>query len=98
MSWTPMTQSMNSQTIPSMRVMWPLIRLLQRRGSPAKAGRRVAFVASSPETAGYSGGYFEGRHTPSRLSARELDPHIQNRAWDLGAELMTTAPTHRATP
>lgn len=98
MSWTSMTQSMNSQTIPSMRLMWPLIRLLQRRGSPARAGRRVAFVAASPETATYTGRYFEGRHTPSQLSARELDPHIQHRAWDLGAELMTTAPTHRGTP
>lgn len=98
MSWTRMTQSMSSQTIPSMRLIWPLIRLLQRRGSPLTAGRRVAFVASSPETAGYTGRYFEGGRTPSRLSARELDPQIQNRTWDLGAELMATAPTRRATP
>ncbi|HEX6325319.1 MAG TPA: SDR family NAD(P)-dependent oxidoreductase [Jiangellaceae bacterium] len=97
MSWTRMTQSMSAQTIPSMRLIWPLIRLLQRRGSPLTAGRRVAFVASSPQTVGYTGRYFEGRRTPSRLSARELDPHIQNRTWDLGAELMTSAPTHRAT-
>jgi NAD(P)-dependent dehydrogenase (short-subunit alcohol dehydrogenase family) len=95
MSWTQMTQSMTAQTIPSMRMAWPLVRLLQRRGSPAKAGRRVAYVASCPQTVGYTGQYFEGRRTPSRLSARELDPHSQERAWVLGAELMGTAPTHR---
>jgi NAD(P)-dependent dehydrogenase (short-subunit alcohol dehydrogenase family) len=95
LSWTRMTQSMTAQTIPSMRLAWPLLRLLQRRGSPAKAGRRVAFVASSPQTVGYTGQYFEGRRTPSRLSTRELDPHNQDRAWTLGAELMATALTHR---
>ena len=93
MSWTTMTQSMTPQTIPSMRLAWPLVRLLQRQRSAAKAGRRVAFVASSADTLGYTGQYFEGRRTPSRLSARELDPHNQNRAWQLGAELMQTAPT-----
>ena len=94
MSWTQMTQTMTAQTIPSMRLAWPLLRLLQRRGSPAKAGDRVAFVASSSETAEYTGQYFEGRRAPSRLSARELDQETQERAWQLGAELVATAPTH----
>lgn len=48
LSWTQMTQSMTAQTMPSWRLIWPVLRLLQRRGSPAKAGRRVAYVASSP--------------------------------------------------
>jgi hypothetical protein len=69
------------------------VRLLQHQRSPAKAGQRVAFVASSAHTLGYTGQYFEGRRTPSRLSARELDPHNQDRAWRLGAELMQAAPT-----
>ena len=94
-SWTQMTQSMTAQTMPSWRLVWPLLRLLQRRGSPAKAGRRVAFVASLPQAAGYTGRYFEGRRTPSRLSARELDPENQDRAWRLGADLAAAAPTHR---
>lgn len=37
MLWTQMTQSMTAQSMPSWRLVWPLIRLLQRRGSPAKA-------------------------------------------------------------
>lgn len=95
MSWTRMTRSMSADTIPSLRPLWPLLRLLQHRGSPAKAGRRVAFVASSPDTIGYTGCYFEGRRRPCRLSDRELDPDNQDRAWQLGADLVATAPTHR---
>jgi NAD(P)-dependent dehydrogenase (short-subunit alcohol dehydrogenase family) len=95
LSWTRMTQSMTARTVPSLRLAWPLLRLLQRRGSPAEAGRRVAFVASSPQTAGDTGQYFERRRTPRRLSARELDPLNQDRAWQLGAELVSTAPTRR---
>jgi len=97
MSWTPMTQSMTSQTIPSLRLVWPLVRLVQRRRSPVKAGQRVAFLASSPRVSGYTGQYFEGKPTPKRLSARELDPEYQERAWQLGAELVAGAGTrHRS--
>lgn len=95
MCWTQMTQSMTAQSLPSLRLAWPLLRLLQRRGSPARAGRRVAFVASSPDTVDDTGQYFEGRRRPSRLSARELDPQTQDRAWQLGARLTATAPTNR---
>jgi NAD(P)-dependent dehydrogenase (short-subunit alcohol dehydrogenase family) len=98
LAWTQMTRSMTARTSPSLRLAWPLLRLLQRRGSAAKAGQRVAFVASSPQIGGYTGRYFEGRRTPSRLSARELDPHHQDRAWHLGAALMAGAPTHRRRP
>ena len=66
MSWTPMTQSMTSQTMSSLRLVWPLLRLLQRRRSPVKAGQRVAFLASSPQVSGYTGQYFEGRPGASR--------------------------------
>ena len=97
MSWTPMTQSMTSQTIPSLRLAWPLVRLVQRRRSPDKAGQRVAFLASSPQVSRYTGQYFEGKPTPKGLSPRELDPESQERAWQLGAELVAAAGTrHRA--
>ena len=97
MAWTQMTQSMTSQTMPSLRLVWPLLRLVQRRRSPEKAGQRVAFLASSPRVSGYTGQYFEGTPTPKRLSARELDPEYQQRAWQLGAELVAGAGTrHRS--
>jgi NAD(P)-dependent dehydrogenase (short-subunit alcohol dehydrogenase family) len=97
MSWTSMTQSMTSQTMPSLRLVWPLVRLVQRRRSPVKAGQRVAFLASSPRVSGYTGQYFEAKPTPKRLSARELDPEYQERAWQLGAALVAAAGTrHRS--
>ena len=93
MAWTPMTQSMTSETIPAFRLVWPLLRAVQRRRSPEKAGQRVAVVASAPQLSGHTGQYFEAKPTPRRLSARELDRALQERAWELGAELVAGAPT-----
>jgi NAD(P)-dependent dehydrogenase (short-subunit alcohol dehydrogenase family) len=90
MSWTPMTQSMTSQTIPRFRAVWPLVRILQRSRSAEKAGNRVAALVASPVAGAATGQYFERGLRPNRLSARELDPRIQQRAWQLG-ELMTQA-------
>lgn len=91
MSWTPMTQSMTSRTIPAMRLAWPLLRLVQRLRSPERAGQRVASLVASPLTATTTGTYFEGK--PKRLSARELNPQLQQRAWQLGCQLVAEAPT-----
>jgi diacylglycerol O-acyltransferase / wax synthase len=78
-------------------LVWPLVRVVQRRRSPEKAGHRVAFLASPPRVSGYTGQYFEGKPTPKRLSPRELDPEYQQRAWQLGAELVAGAGTrHRS--
>jgi NAD(P)-dependent dehydrogenase (short-subunit alcohol dehydrogenase family) len=95
MAWTQMTQSMTSQTIPAFRLVWPLLRLVQRFRSPEKAGRHVAVIASGPQLDGHTGQYFEAKPTPKRLSARELDPEHQERAWQLGADLVAGALTSR---
>jgi NAD(P)-dependent dehydrogenase (short-subunit alcohol dehydrogenase family) len=93
MAWTQMTQSMTAQTIPSMRLIWPLARLVQRRRSPDKAGQRVASLVTSHLTGVATGQYFEGRPTPKRLSAREHDREYQERAWQLGCRLVADAAT-----
>jgi retinol dehydrogenase 14 len=93
LSWTEMTQAMTPETMPFPKPLWPILRLLQRLGSPAKAGRRVAFLASSPQVAAYTGEYFTGKPTPKQLSARELDNENQERAWRLAAELAASART-----
>jgi hypothetical protein len=95
LSWTEMTQSMTPETMPFPKALWPVLRLMQRRGSPTKAGRRVAFLAASPEVAAYTGEYFAGKPRPKRLSARALDQENQERAWRLAAELVAGAPTSR---
>jgi NAD(P)-dependent dehydrogenase (short-subunit alcohol dehydrogenase family) len=83
MSWTQMTRSMTSQTIPALRLAWPR--------SPEPAGHRVASLVASPLAATITGAYFEGKPTPRRLSARELDPQLQQRAWQLGCQLVAKA-------
>ena len=95
MAWTQMTQSMTSRTIPAFRLAWPLLRAVQRLRSPEKAGQQVAVVASAPQLGGHTGQYFEAKPTPKRLPARELDPELQERAWQLAAELVAGAPTSR---
>ena len=95
MAWTQMTQSMTSRTIPAFRLVWPLLRLVQRWRSPEKAGLHVAVAAFAPQLSGHTGQYFEAKPTPRRLSARELDPEQQERAWKLAAELVAGAPTSR---
>jgi NAD(P)-dependent dehydrogenase (short-subunit alcohol dehydrogenase family) len=94
-AWTEMTQATTRETIPSMRLLWPMLRLIQRLGSPEKAARHVAFLASSPDVSGYTGAYFTSKPTPKRLSARELDPGKQERAWQLASLLVADAPTSR---
>jgi len=93
MSWTSMTQSMTAQTTPSLRLVWPLVRLVQRYRSPETAGRRVAALAASPLAATATGAYFEAKPTPRRLSARELDPQLQERARQLRCQLVAEART-----
>jgi NAD(P)-dependent dehydrogenase (short-subunit alcohol dehydrogenase family) len=91
MAWTPMTRSMTAQTIPQFRAVWPLVRIVQRWRSPEKAGSRVAALVVSPVAGAATGQYFERSLRPKRLSARELDPQAQQRAWQLGQQLMAQA-------
>lgn len=95
-TWTDMTRSQTWRTNPSWKWIWPIMRLIMRHGAPDKAARRVAFLACSPEASRYTGQYFERARQPKRLSARELDPAMQHRAWQLGVELVASAPTRRA--
>jgi len=93
-TWTAMTRSQTWRTMPSWRWIWPLMRLAWRHGSPVKAARRVAFLAASPQAGACTGEYFERKPTPKSLSARELDPQLQERAWRLGSDLVAGAPTN----
>src|SRR4029453_11006520 len=92
MAWTPMTQAMTSQTIPRFRAVWPLVRIVQRWRWPERAGNRVAALVVSPLAGATTGQYFEGGLRPQRLSPRELDPQMQQRARQLGEQLMAQAP------
>jgi NAD(P)-dependent dehydrogenase (short-subunit alcohol dehydrogenase family) len=94
-SWTQMTQSMSPQTMRFPKPLWPVLRLLQRAGSPVRAGKRVALLACSPQVGSDSGEYFTGGTRPRRLSPRELAGSNQERAWQLASQLVADAPTGR---
>jgi NAD(P)-dependent dehydrogenase (short-subunit alcohol dehydrogenase family) len=93
LAWTTMTRSMSRRTVPMFRYVWPLVRLVQRGGSPEKAGRRVARLAAASDLTGRTGAYFDGGTGPKRLSPRELDLDAQERAWRLATGLVDRAPT-----
>jgi hypothetical protein len=94
-TWTEMTRSQTWHTGSSWRWIWPIMRLVMRHGSPETAARRAAFLASALQAATYIGQHFERKHEPKRLSARELNSAIQERAWQPGLELVVGAPTRR---
>ena len=91
MAWTPGTQSLTPQAVPAWRLVWPLVRLLQRRASAEAAARSSVFLATSEEAAGITGQYFESRSRPKRPSALALDVGNQERAWKLAATLIAAA-------
>jgi retinol dehydrogenase-14 len=93
MAWTDMTRSMTSRTMPSVRYVWPLLRLVQRHRSPVTAGRRVAALAAADAMAGHTGGYYEKGLSPRRLSSRERDVDNRQRAWRLATDLISGART-----
>jgi hypothetical protein len=67
--------------------------LLQRRASAAAAARSSVFLAAAEEAAGIAGQYFESRAEPKRPSALAQDLANQERAWELAATLLASAPT-----
>jgi NAD(P)-dependent dehydrogenase (short-subunit alcohol dehydrogenase family) len=78
MAWTPGVQSMTRGTVPAWRYIWPLMRAIQRTGSPAKAARVPLRLALAP--AG-TGGFYESNGRARALPVRLADPTLQDRAW-----------------
>lgn len=92
-AWTPGTQALTPQAVSAWRWVWPLVRWVQRRASPEAAARSPVFLASAEETAAITGQYFESKGQPKRPSALALDVSNQERAWELAATLIASAPT-----
>ena len=101
-AWTAMTQSNEARSLPpGMRKLWPIIRLLQRVGSPEKVARTSIYLASAPEAGDLNGHYFEGSRHSKELSKEVIDVTKQEKACELGASLVRDAVTaipHEAEP
>jgi hypothetical protein len=76
-----------------MRPFWPILRLLQRIGSPEKAARTSIFLASSPDAASLTGRYFESSTRPKGMPPELLDQAAQEKTYELATSLVRNAPT-----
>ena len=93
-AWTTMTQNSEPRSFPvGMRRLWPLIRFLQRIGSPEKVARNSIYLASAPEVSDLTGQYFESSTHPKSLSLEVIDQIKQEKAWTLATSLVHDAIT-----
>ena len=93
-AWTPMTEAMAPRSMPGwVRPFWPVMRWLQRRGSPEQAARSSIFLASAPEAARMTRTYLGPKMRPARPSPIVLDHANQERTWKLAVQLIANAPT-----
>lgn len=93
-AWTAMTQSSEPRSFPAgMRPLWPILRLIQRMGSPEKVARTSIYLASAPEVMDITGKYFESSTHPKDLRGEVVDYAKQERTWELGTSLVRDAPT-----
>jgi retinol dehydrogenase 14 len=93
-AWTAMTKRSEPRILPAgMRRLWPLIRLIQRIGSPEKVAHTSIYLASAPEVAQMTGKYFESNTRPKDLGPHVADDAKQEKTWDLGTSLVRDAVT-----
>jgi NAD(P)-dependent dehydrogenase (short-subunit alcohol dehydrogenase family) len=93
-AWTANSKISRSRSFPeNMRPFWPVVRLMQRTGSPEKAAQTSIFLASAPEAANITGQYFKGNRQPKDPGPTALDQTRQEGAWELAASLVCDAPT-----
>jgi retinol dehydrogenase-14 len=93
MAWTPGTESLSAEQVPSWRYFMPIVRWARKRRSPEIAARVPALLATSPDFRAVSGAYFNEKTTPTKLEPRTLNRDLQERAWELGEDLIEPAPS-----
>lgn len=93
-AWTDMTKSKEPRILPTgLRVLWPIFRLLQRVGSPAKVAETSIYLASNPEAGTFNACYFESSRRPKDLGPEILDATKQKKTCELADYFVRTAPT-----
>jgi NAD(P)-dependent dehydrogenase (short-subunit alcohol dehydrogenase family) len=93
-AWTAMTKNSEPRSFPAgMRPLWPVLRLIQRIGSPEKVAHTSIYLASASEITGIAGQYFESSTRPKNLSPEVIDQTKQEKTWELGVSLVRNALT-----
>lgn len=90
-AWTPGTAQLTPQAVPAWRYVWPIVRFVQRRASPAKAAESPLWLITSKESAGLTGTYVEKRKARRPQVATNAD--YQRRVVDLAGDLIARAAT-----
>jgi NAD(P)-dependent dehydrogenase (short-subunit alcohol dehydrogenase family) len=71
---------------------WEPLRLFKRfMRTPEQGARTVVYLASSPEVAGVTGGYFKDER-PARVSPKALDDDAARRLWEISEQLTGLRP------
>jgi NAD(P)-dependent dehydrogenase (short-subunit alcohol dehydrogenase family) len=96
MAWTPSLERLERRAVPAWRFVWPLVRWVQRRASPDKAARAPIQLATAADIGEPSGSYFSEEGERESLPDSATDARSVGRAWALGEELATTAPTAKS--
>jgi NAD(P)-dependent dehydrogenase (short-subunit alcohol dehydrogenase family) len=91
-AWTDMTKSSEPRSFPAgMRPLWPILRLIQRMGSPEKVAHTSIYLASAPEVVDMTGQYFESSTNRKALRSEIADYAKQEASWKLGTLLVRAA-------
>jgi NAD(P)-dependent dehydrogenase (short-subunit alcohol dehydrogenase family) len=88
MAWTPNVQQLTRQAVSAWRLVWPLVRWLQRRAAPARAAR-------SPLAALTSGRNVDDKCRMRPIPERLVGGDGPRRAQALAQRLVDQAPTGR---
>jgi hypothetical protein len=84
MAWTPSIAHLERKAVPAWRLVWPLVRLFQRRASPAKAATAPIRLASAADLPEPSGTYYNEKARSAPLPEAATDSESVSRAWALG--------------
>ena len=87
MAWTPNTASFTPEAVPAWRLIWPLVRWMQKRASAVDAARPAVFLSTAPGLESNSSAYLESDLKWKSLTPDLLDPSRQDLAWDVTANL-----------
>ena len=91
---TAMSGQLTTAMLPvGLRLFWPLVKVMMRHASPARAARSSIYLASAPELAGVTASYYD---TNSRLAVWPKpvqDATLRRQLWSISAELVNLGET-----
>jgi hypothetical protein len=91
MAWTPNVQQLTRQAVPAWRLVWPLVRWMQRRTSPAHSARSPLYAATAPLEALTTGPYVDDKGRVRPIPEQLVGGDGPRRAQQLAQRLIDRA-------